>query len=78
MAPSGPRYFSACTTEVSIRASVAMPASAGSPAVTIALSRQPLARQTQSPGSKPSAHDSTTSPTAQMSSIGAFNGKELK
>ena len=36
MAPSGPRYFSAGATEVSIRASVAMPASAGSPAVTIA------------------------------------------
>ena len=30
------------------------------------------------PGSKPSARDSITSPTAQMSSIGALRGNELK
>ncbi len=55
-----------------------MPASAGSPAVTIEYSRQPIACHTTSPGSKPSARDWTTSPTVKMPSIGALSGKELK
>ena len=78
MLPTGPRYFTGSAIEVSRRRSVPTPPSVDTPGRTTEKSRQPSACETASPGEKPSARDSTTSPTVRISSIAALSGKELK
>ena len=76
--PSGPRCHCGSAAETSSRVSVPMPPRSGDAGSTTAKSRQPSACETVSPGTKPSAREATTSPTAMIPSMARPSGNAVK